>query len=519
MGFVVRIRLMDFIGSYGDDDMMNNKETLFNLTEAQRIWLEKVCLKFLAGEEIDNRILKSELFGTIPRDFDPKQIDERLLKIDRPTLVGLYYFSPQKDIIKQADKIVKIIQGYIITNPRLKEIDLNLIANELGIRISYVKDIIRLINDLGYFWSSLSGNIAGISTEAFDTYYKYEDIENLIAEFIARDPQKHPTVIALAPSLNTSLPQPEVTAPLDTHKHNKKYQIFISSTYKDLVAARQKVVEAILRVNHFPIGMEMFSAADEEQWEIIKRTIDCSDYYVLIIGHRYGSQLPDNVSYTEKEYDYAKSKGIPVMAFVRRRQVPTIPDEREIDSDKIQRLDSFISKAQGNMCDFWSNVDELAALVTQALWKMMDQKPRTGWIRADRTVIQQSKASMTDFQIKIKLKEAIKDFEHQILNATSISFTEKATLSSMKRFEELFENVNLLGTEFYNAYDGLKEIDETSNSGKHFYSFYRKHKADLSERKILESGKSIKWYEDTIKELLQAPKVKRFVGFLKAFSV
>lgn len=64
----------------------------------------------------------------------------------------------------------------------------------------------------------------------------------------------------------------------------KKYQIFISSTYKDLVKARAKVRDAILSMMHFPVGMEMFNAADEEQWEIIKETIDSSDYYVLILG-------------------------------------------------------------------------------------------------------------------------------------------------------------------------------------------------------------------------------------------
>ena len=52
----------------------------------------------------------------------------------------------------------------------------------------------------------------------------------------------------------------------------KKYQIFISSTYKDLIEARSKVRDAILSMMHFPVGMEMFNAADEEQWEIIQET-------------------------------------------------------------------------------------------------------------------------------------------------------------------------------------------------------------------------------------------------------
>ena len=100
---------------------------------------------------------------------------------------------------------------------------------------------------------------------------------------------------------------------------NKKYQIFISSTYTDLIDARAKAMETILNIYHFPVGMEMFSAGDDEQWEIIKDTINVSNYYILIIGHRYGSTTDDGMGYTEKEYDYAKAKGIPILAFISIR--------------------------------------------------------------------------------------------------------------------------------------------------------------------------------------------------------
>ena len=73
---------------------------------------------------------------------------------------------------------------------------------------------------------------------------------------------------------------------------DKKYQVFISSTYKDLIEARAKVRDAILSMYHFPVGMEVFGAANEEQWQIIRETIDSSDYYVLIIAQRYGSVIP-----------------------------------------------------------------------------------------------------------------------------------------------------------------------------------------------------------------------------------
>ena len=62
---------------------------------------------------------------------------------------------------------------------------------------------------------------------------------------------------------------------------DKKYQVFISSTYKDLIEARAKVRDAILSMYHFPVGVELFGAANEEQWQIISETIDSSEVSIL----------------------------------------------------------------------------------------------------------------------------------------------------------------------------------------------------------------------------------------------
>ena len=125
----------------------------------------------------------------------------------------------------------------------------------------------------------------------------------------------------------------------------KKYQIFISSTYVDLKEERQKAIDSILVLYQFPVGMEMFSAADEEQWEIIKETIDTSDYYVLIVGMKYGSVIesgPDaGISYTEKEFNYALSQGIPVLAFVMDDNAAITPNKVETDPAKVEKLRVF----------------------------------------------------------------------------------------------------------------------------------------------------------------------------------
>ena len=118
----------------------------------------------------------------------------------------------------------------------------------------------------------------------------------------------------------------------------KKYQIFISSTYTDLVEERKLVQDTILSMYHFPVGMELFSAADEDQWDVIKDTIDSSDYYVLIVAHRYGSVITSGddagISYTEKEYRYAKSQGISVLAFLIDSSVSVKPENIEKEHTK-----------------------------------------------------------------------------------------------------------------------------------------------------------------------------------------
>lgn len=97
----------------------------------------------------------------------------------------------------------------------------------------------------------------------------------------------------------------------------RRLQVFVSSTFTDLLDERQAAVAAILKSGHIPAGMELFNAGDKSQLDTIKSWIDESDVYMLILGGRYGSVEPvSGKSYTELEFDYAISKGKPVFAVV-----------------------------------------------------------------------------------------------------------------------------------------------------------------------------------------------------------
>ena len=185
---------------------------------------------------------------------------------------------------------------------------------------------------------------------------------------------------------------------------DKKYQIFISSTYKDLIEEREKVRDVILSMYQFPIGMEMFSAADEDQWEIIKETIDSSDYYVLIIGKRYGSIIdhgPEKgISYTEKEYRYAKSIDLPILAYIKNDTAITA-DNVDDDPEKIKKLQVFKDDiTKGREVKWFSSIDQLGTEVTLSLHKEMKRKKRPGWIRGDAVDIEKSLSEIVELSKK-----------------------------------------------------------------------------------------------------------------------
>lgn len=167
---------------------------------------------------------------------------------------------------------------------------------------------------------------------------------------------------------------------------DKRYQVFISSTYEDLKHERDAVIKAVLEMGHFPVGMEMFNAADEEQWVTIQREIDRSDYYLLIVAHRYGSTIAaeGGISYTEKEFDYAVSTGVPRIGFEIAKGASWDPAHVD-DGRKKKRLDAFKGKVRTRPVDFWTSKEDLATKVVLSLGKMIPNTDRPGWQRGGKT--------------------------------------------------------------------------------------------------------------------------------------
>lgn len=212
---------------------------------------------------------------------------------------------------------------------------------------------------------------------------------------------------------------------------DKRYQVFVSSTYVDLQEERQHVFTTLMEMDCIPAGMELFPAMDEEQWAFIQRVINDCDYYVLILGGRYGSLTAEGISYTEKEYDYAISIGLKVVALVHGAPEKISVENSDIEPAIKEKLDLFRAKVcEDRLVKFWKSASELPGIVMLSLTKTIRAYPAVGWVRAD---------SVANDDALIDLNNLRKDNAEMKETLVQLKSINQSGIEGLASLEELFE--------------------------------------------------------------------------------
>lgn len=169
--------------------------------------------------------------------------------------------------------------------------------------------------------------------------------------------------------------------------HSRKLQIFVSSTYLDMHDERQAAVQAILKAGHIPAGMELFTAGDESQLEVIKQWIEQCDAFLLILGERYGSIEPKSgKSYVHCEYEHAVGHGKPYFSLILNDDMVDQKFERlKRDATDEHRTEHAAFKAQvsSKMCEWVSDIKDLKLAITTKLNEYNFNPAMVGWVRGD----------------------------------------------------------------------------------------------------------------------------------------
>lgn len=171
---------------------------------------------------------------------------------------------------------------------------------------------------------------------------------------------------------------------------DKRYQVFVSSTYEDLQDERKEVMQALLELDCIPAGMELFPASSEDQWTLIQRVIDDCDYYILIIGGRYGSIGSNGISYTQMEFEYALNTGKPIISFIHKNPASIPSGKSEQTEEGKKKLEEFKKLAEKKLVKFWETPDELGSVVSRSMIKLMKNFPAEGWVKAGSAVDEKS---------------------------------------------------------------------------------------------------------------------------------
>lgn len=162
---------------------------------------------------------------------------------------------------------------------------------------------------------------------------------------------------------------------------DKRYQVFISSTYADLQEERALLMQVLPSLGCLPVGMDAHPAGGMTL-SLIKKMIDDCDYYIALVGSRYGTLSPSGVSYTHMEYVYASTKQKPILILMHDapERRPVEFQERTIEGKlKFNDFRNLLTRGANTR---WNDAKELEYAVRSALPSLIDAKPASGWVRA-----------------------------------------------------------------------------------------------------------------------------------------
>lgn len=253
--------------------------------------------------------------------------------------------------------------------------------------------------------------------------------------------------------------------------HNRKYTVFISSTYEDLKEVREQVVWTCLGAGHIPLGMESFPASSDGVWEVIKRAIDSADYYVVIVATKYGSLVEggDGISYTEREFDYAEEKGVPVLGFILHDEADWKPKHHETNPESVVRLRAFKEKVKPRSVAFWKSKDDIAGHFALALGHAINTHPRAGWVPSSEAATPQTLEEMTRLSREVdRLQKEVARLggdELEKAREDAVIAQISAIPSSYRTFGSLLEVFREIGPYFYRNQHPAALTDHTSLPG------------------------------------------------------
>ncbi|WP_348619044.1 DUF4062 domain-containing protein [Lactococcus lactis] len=274
----------------------------------------------------------------------------------------------------------------------------------------------------------------------------------------------------------------------------KKYQVFISSTYKDLIEERQEVVEAVLNAGHIPAGMELFKAGPTQE-DVITEWIESSDIYVLLLGPRYGTLNKSGISYTQWEYNLAKDLGKPMFSLVLSDSyIQKMNDDHRIEVKDVetsnQLYKSFKDEVRDSLVVQINHPAEIRSGISESIRDIERRTPEKleGWIKGSylteletlRKEKQELSSKLLNRQDEVigmqKKAKPVKDDYIGEFSFDAIREVLEASVITEEQFDDAIRELETKKNEYFPSgleYDGyISSISSTRGSSALQYFVY-----------------------------------------------
>jgi hypothetical protein len=168
---------------------------------------------------------------------------------------------------------------------------------------------------------------------------------------------------------------------------DKRYHVFISTTGADMQSERSVLTQTLASLGFFSWGLE---ARTPLTTAFARRQIDDCDYFILLLGSRYGELSASGVSYVHLEYIYAITKQKPVLVILHESPDSRAPELHESTKDGQRKFEDFRRQLQRE-CDMvvtFREPRELEVILRHAMPQLTQRFPSLGWVRPNDAPMQ-----------------------------------------------------------------------------------------------------------------------------------
>lgn len=160
------------------------------------------------------------------------------------------------------------------------------------------------------------------------------------------------------------------------------FTAFVSSTFLDLQAERERLGRVLLGQQCVPLGMEYFPSIGVGQWALILDSLEAADFCVFVIAGRYGSISDEpGISWTRREFRAAVEAGKPLIALLHAAPETLPLAQSALTPESREQLASFRQEIEdATVCRYWRTEADLIAELTMSVAALRDTGQIRGWV-------------------------------------------------------------------------------------------------------------------------------------------